>query len=152
MREGSQILSAFILINISANIAKIFPREAALVLGTALVWAYYDDETSQLFPQPYVDKIKAKTAQLQGMLESNENPVKKVQIIVSGEGVVLVNTDFKEINMEEGETSIQNSRSCRRIETAAILQQMQVLMQQKFTLETEIHSLKVSVTEIHIRD
>ena len=47
-------------------------------------------------------------AQIQGTLESNENPVQKVQIIVSDEGGVLVITDYKEINMGEGETSIQN--------------------------------------------
>ena len=39
-----------IFTNISANIAKMFPREAALVLVTVLLWAYYDDKTSQLFP------------------------------------------------------------------------------------------------------
>ena len=36
-----------------------------------------------------------------------------MQIIVSGEGGVLVITDCEEINMDDGETSIQNGRSCR---------------------------------------
>ena len=35
VREGSQVSSEFILTNISAYKAKILPREAALVLGTA---------------------------------------------------------------------------------------------------------------------
>ena len=77
VREGSQVSSEFILNNISANIAEIFPREAAFVLGTALLWTYHDEESSQLFPQPCVDKTKTKVAQLQGLIESNENPVKK---------------------------------------------------------------------------
>ena len=37
VRESSQIYSEFILTNISAYKAKILPREAALVLGTALL-------------------------------------------------------------------------------------------------------------------
>ena len=64
VREGAQVSSEFILTNIYANITKIIPREAALFLGTALLWAYYDDETSQIFPQPYVEEIKAKMALL----------------------------------------------------------------------------------------
>ena len=63
-----------------------------------------------------------------------------MQIIVSGEGGALVITDYEEINMGEGRTSIQNGGSCRRFETAAILQQIQFLKQQNKTLETEIHS------------
>ena len=35
VREGSQVSSEFILTHISTNVAKIFPREAALVLGIA---------------------------------------------------------------------------------------------------------------------
>ena len=77
VRKGCQVPSQLILTNISVNIAKIFPRETTVVPGTSLLQAYYDDETSQLLPQPYVDKIEAKIAQSQGTLESNENPVKK---------------------------------------------------------------------------
>ena len=58
------------------------------------------------------------------MLESNKNPVEKVQLIVSVEGGVLVITDKEEINMDEGETSLQDGGSCRQIATAAILQQI----------------------------
>ena len=89
VRKDSQVSSEFILSNISVNRAKIFPREDVLFLGTALLWAYYsNDEISQLLPQSHVEKIKAKVAQLQGTLESNENPFKKVQTLVSGEGGV----------------------------------------------------------------
>ena len=52
-------------------------------------------------------------------------------------------TDYEEIDMDEGETSIQNGGSRKRFETAAILQQRQFSKQQNKTLETEIHSLKV---------
>ena len=69
MREVSQVSFEFILTNICTNIAKIFHRKAVLVLGTALLWTYYDDRTNQLFPEPYVDEIKAKVAQLQGTKE-----------------------------------------------------------------------------------
>ena len=64
------------------------------------------------------------------MLESNEIPVKKVRIIASGRGGVLVIMDFEEIETEKGNptsSSIQESRNHIQIETAAILQQIQFL-------------------------
>ena len=50
-------------------------------------------------------------------------------MIVSGEGGLLVITNYEEINMDEGKISIQNGGSCRRFETAAKVQQMQFLKQ-----------------------
>ena len=61
--------SDFILTHVCANVAAIFPREVALVLGTVLLWSYYDDASCQLFPQSQVEEIKTKVAQLQGALE-----------------------------------------------------------------------------------
>ena len=64
VREGSNVSSDFILTHVCRNVAAIFPREVALVLGIALLWSYYDDTTCQLFPQSCVEEIKAKVAQL----------------------------------------------------------------------------------------
>ena len=45
VREGSNVLCDFILNHVCANVAAIFSREVALVLGTALLWSYYNDAT-----------------------------------------------------------------------------------------------------------
>ena len=128
MREGSNVSSEFILTHAFTDVVAIFPRGIALVLGTALLWSYYDDATCQLFPQPYVEEIKTKVAQFQGTFELNENPVKKVHIISSGCRGILVITDYEEVDTPT-HASIQDSRSHTQVKTAAILQQMQFLKQ-----------------------
>ena len=77
--------------------------------------------------------------------------MKKVSIIASGQGGVLVITDFEEIEMGEGSctsSSIQEKRNHTQIETAATLQQIQFLKQQNITLESELHVMKRSLTDM----
>ena len=92
VREGSNISSDFILTHVFLNIKTVFPREVSLVLGTALLWAIYNDSISQILPQHFVDGVKLSVSQVGGSLLPNQNPVKKIPIIVSGDGGVLVIT------------------------------------------------------------
>jgi len=61
-------------------------------LGTVLLWAYYDNSTSQLFPQDKIDAIKRRSAHLGGPLCPNINPAQKIQGIPSDDAGVLVIT------------------------------------------------------------
>ena len=58
VRTGTNINSDFILTHVCPNIKNTFPREVSLVLGTALLWEFYDDGISQIFPQDIVDAVK----------------------------------------------------------------------------------------------
>ena len=148
VREGSCVLSNFSLTYICANIAIIFPRGAALILGTTLLWGFYDDLTCQLFPYSYVEGIQAKVALLQSTLESNENPVKEMQVIVGGHGGVLVITDSEDINMggaNISHLSVEDNGSCAEVKSATILQ---FLKQQNTSLQTQLHTMRASLTDM----
>ena len=75
VRPESLVTPDFILTFVSPSIMNVFPREVALVLGTALLWAYHDHKFSQLLPQDEIDPIKTRVARLGGSLDPNENPV-----------------------------------------------------------------------------
>ena len=136
VREGSNISSDFILTHVCSNIKTVFPREVSLVLGTALLWAIYNDSISQILPQHFVDGVKLSVSQVGGSLLPNQNPVRKIPIIVSGDGGVLVITA---LNDNESQPAPQGQG---QIELAVLLQQIQYLKQQGNSLETELHLLK----------
>ena len=56
VRERSNVSSDLILTHVCTNVAAIFPRKVAVVLGTPLLWSHYDDANCQLFPQSYLVK------------------------------------------------------------------------------------------------
>ena len=149
VRTISNITSDFILTNICPHIQNIFPREVSLVLGTALLWAFYDDTFSNIFPQDIVQSIKIQVGQLGGDLPQSQNPVKKIPILVNGDGGVLVITPFcndEEEDMgENGASSVLQSQ--QQIQLSSLFQQMNQLKQQHLSLENEIKVLKVSVLD-----
>ena len=97
MREDRRVSLAFILTHICANTASIFPREATLVLGIALLWVYCNHETCQLFPQPYIEKIKAKCGSITRYLTIKWKSCEKLQISVSDQGGVFVITNHEKL-------------------------------------------------------
>ena len=54
-----------------------FPRQVSLVLGTALIWAVYDDEVSEIVESVKVERIKRIILNANENMEVGTNPIKK---------------------------------------------------------------------------
>ena len=77
VREDLNIDEDLILSFVGSNISSYFPRQVALVLGRVLLWAVYDEETSELICQQVVDRVKSSVQATNRLIESGVNPVKK---------------------------------------------------------------------------
>ena len=70
IRQGSGITDDWILQNVVPNIARKFPRQVAIVLGKALLWAMYDDgfkrENHGLIHQSIFERVTAAFGHLEG--------------------------------------------------------------------------------------
>ena len=66
-----------------------------------MLWAYYDDSKSQMLWEDVINTIKRRVAQLGGSLQPNENLVKKILMMVSGDGGDLVITPLDSDDYEE---------------------------------------------------
>ena len=71
----------------SFNIARLFPRQVAVVLGKALLWCICDDEASALVDNVMVDRVRSSLRSLNGCYneETGTNPVRKIPLVISGE-------------------------------------------------------------------
>ena len=70
IRQGSGITDDWIIQNVVPNIARKFPRQVAIVLGKALLWAMYDDgfkrENHGLIHQSIFERVTAAFGRLEG--------------------------------------------------------------------------------------
>ena len=56
--EGVNIDETIILRCVGTNILSHFPRQVSLVFGTALIWAVYDNDVSELIETDKIERIK----------------------------------------------------------------------------------------------
>jgi len=83
--EGSGISDNWILHHVVPRIASRFPRGVALVLGRALLWLVFEDSDGYL-PEELQNQVKSAYQIVPGQqLAVNENPVKKVLLVVTGD-------------------------------------------------------------------
>jgi hypothetical protein len=70
IRQGSGITDGWILQNVVPNIARKFPRQVAIVLGKAFLWAMYDDgfkrENHGLIKPSIFERVTAAFGHLEG--------------------------------------------------------------------------------------
>ena len=60
---------------VETNTLSFFPRQVSLVLGTALIWAVYDDEVSELVESVKVERIKRIILNANENMEVGTNPI-----------------------------------------------------------------------------
>ena len=74
IRQGSGITDDWILQNVVPNIARKFPRQVAIVLGKAFLWAMYDDgfkrENHGLIKPSIFERVTAAFGRLEGKIFS----------------------------------------------------------------------------------
>jgi hypothetical protein len=72
--------------HVAPNIAQVYGEEVAAILGNALLWAIFDDESSARVPPQICTRVMAAYNSLdaQHWLQNGENPIKKIQLVTSG--------------------------------------------------------------------
>jgi hypothetical protein len=122
LRRGSGISEQWILDHVSVNIQRHTPRQVAVVLGTALLWAIYDDELGTIINAEFSASVKSAARQLNSNLPAYMNPVRKIPIMVRGDGgsmtiteVVLEEGEQEEANNDENEPMNEDERMARAV-------------------------------------
>jgi hypothetical protein len=122
LRRGSGISEQWILDHVSVHIQRHTPRLVAVVLGTALLWAIYNDELGTIINDEFSASVKSVARQLNSNLPADMNPVRKIPILVRGDGgsmtiteVVLEEEEQEEANNDENEPMNEDERMARAV-------------------------------------
>ena len=95
---------------VGTKILSFFPRQVSLVLGTALIWAVYDDEVSELVESVKVERIKRIILNANENMEVGTNSIKKIPLVVTGSDIHLVidKCGIDDGNSEENPSRVNN--------------------------------------------
>ena len=98
----SSVTDEWIVQNVSPNIARLCPRQVAVVLGRALLWAIYDEEMSNVVPASMVARVKTIMSTFDPHLPEHVNPIKKITLVISGAGACLQITEIEDLEDNNG--------------------------------------------------
>jgi hypothetical protein len=121
LRRGSGISEQWILDHVSVHIQRHTPRQVAVVLGTALLWAIYDDELGGIINAEFSASVQSAARQLNSNLPEDMNPVCKIPVIVRGDGgsmtitEVVLEGEQEEANNDENEPMNEDERMARAV-------------------------------------
>lgn len=87
LKEGSHLSNQWLVQNVTPGIASVYGADVAALLAKPLVWALFEDVTTDttFVPQSIRTRIMTAYDQQLAHLPNNQNPVKKVQLIAFGE-------------------------------------------------------------------
>ena len=140
VKDGSGISDDWIVCHIVPRVASRFPRQVAVVLGHALLWKIFDDNTGHL-PDELVARVKTAYHNNPGrQLPENENPVQKVQLVVTGSDDAVYIDEIGADDADGGDDT-NNRRVRRRLERDEI----RALQAQVGGLRSDIASLQGQV-------
>ena len=173
LRRSSRVSDDWLLENVSSNIARVFPRPVAVVLGKALLWAICDEEASTLVDTTMVERVRSAVRSLNGCYnqETGMNPVVKIPLAVSGEeGVLIIDELIDENDIDDeneegdemeidgqqirrrntngGRSSHYNGRNDSRNEVRALVTSVKQLTRQNTELKNELHLFKHTCTTL----
>ena len=90
VKEGSGVTNAFILEHVVPQIARRFPQDVSIVLGTALLWYVFSPEGAIAVPQNIRNRIVGAYHHIR-VLDEGINPVAKIPLVITGhEGEVYM--------------------------------------------------------------
>lgn len=84
-KDGSGITDEFLLDYVVPNINKNFGKGVALTLGLPLLWTIMDEAMKSFLPKLLVSRVTTEYKKFM-KLPGNENPVTKVQLVITGHG------------------------------------------------------------------
>ena len=160
LRRDSRITEDWLVEHVSPNIARIFPRQVAIVLGKALLWAICDVEASTLIDNVMVENVRSSVRSLNGCYneQTGMNPVQKIPLVVSGEEGVLIidemldddDDEYNEGGQNNRGTTTNRSRNGRRDrnEIRVLVNSIKQLTRQNNELKNELHVFKQTCTTL----
>ena len=167
LRRESRVSEEWLLEHVSFNIARLFPRQVAVVLGKALLWCICDDEASALVDNVMVDRVRSSLRSLNGCYneETGTNPVRKIPLVISGEeGVLIIEEVIEEDDEEtnEGGERGDNNDGTRRArlngtstrsggnsnQIRLLVNNVKQLTRQNNELKNELHIFKHTCTTL----
>jgi hypothetical protein len=83
LKENCGVSDDWLAEYVVPNILRRFPREIGMVLARSLLWACFDDEVKQLLPPSLTTRILTAYQRIR-QLPEDENPVKKVLLVITG--------------------------------------------------------------------
>jgi len=109
------VTKEWILQHVVPNITNYFPSTVAEVLGTAVLWAIFDEGASENIPVAIVQRVgDAFTNEIRGTLGENENPVTKVPLVLYHiEGVLHIEETATEILVDQQQRASESTAATR---------------------------------------
>ena len=158
VKTGSRVTDGFLLQHVVPHLAELKGREVALVLGRALLWGLCDTVFSPFLEGQFRTNALAACAALGGRtLAEGENPVQKIQLIVSGHGGNLYITDMDEGeddgdgvegNVAPSSINRMNDNNRQGGEVGALFSQMRTLQRQQVLFQNELSHFKCTSTDL----
>ena len=146
VKPDSRISDNFILEKVVPSTNTIKNRKTSLILGTALLWAVFDQELSRILDPTYVEGVQQAYNELGSTLQPGENPVTKVLLQISGHGGSLYITEI--VNVTEGNENERNIGTNNEVEIRALISQICQLQRQNSSLENELNIFKATTTDL----
>jgi Transcriptional activator of glycolytic enzymes len=78
-------MTTFILSNVVPNIRRQLPDSTAIVLGKAVLWLCFSSHANEFVSAEYSGRLKTECVEAGIVGPESENPILKVQIIISGD-------------------------------------------------------------------
>ena len=174
--RGSGLDDRWVAKNVVPNIYRSHHcKKTAIVLGKAILWAIFDPSTKELVDSKLRNRVVTEYERIR-LLHSNQNPVKKISLIISGhEGQLFIDEINDPDILAEGDpqlastdttstrgrnTTIEDANRKRRMQSAelqAVFGHLTAMKRQNSQLQTELaltkstllHKLKIISANIN---
>ena len=142
IKADSGVSESFILEFVVPHISKIFPKEVALIFGTALLYYTFADESNHV---PSIIKKRIFDAMRGVSQRPNENPVQKVPIVCTGhDGEVYID----EISSEpQNQVAGNEDQPIGTINDRPIRDQLRALQSQVLSIKSQICDIDKRIQE-----
>ena len=155
-KSGSGLTNGWIVENITPHINSKFGASISLILGKALLWATFHDNTDKWLPPTMKSRIQIAYEQIR-RLDIGVNPIVKVPLIVSGyEGTLFIDeiedmeasSDENEGSTNRGSTNRGSTNRVRQTnELLALYSQLSNLNRQCTDIKAEIENMRLSYND-----
>lgn len=152
IKDGSGITSEFLIQYVVPRIAQKFPRDVAVVLGTALLWRIFSQDGEAAIPQVIRQRVIV-AYQIIKLLDDGINPISRIPLVITGdEGEVYMDPIAEDDGAAYGENGGANNNGGGGGGEGAFVnrptrQQLLALHSQMIQLREHINTLRTNLEE-----
>lgn len=140
------VTDAWILTHVVPNITQVYGDALAKVLGRALLWCIFSENSSWV-PQQIRDRVTTAYAAVVNTLADGENPVEKKLLIITGADAVVYITEAEDIPMPQQQGHHQagqgqgQAQADGNLQAMSTRQMLQVLLAQIGVLQRQLNTM-----------